>query len=68
MDEGGGGGGLAAAAGGMHAALQDGATIGRRVGSGGGLSDSCDTYSLLNQETVALWPHIYWDPAARASL
>ena len=48
MDEGGGGGGLAAAAGGMHAALQDGATIGRREGSGGGLSDSCDTYSLLN--------------------
>jgi hypothetical protein len=68
MDEGGGCGGLAAAAGGMRAALQDGVIIGWREGSGGGLSGSCDTYSLLNQETVALWPHISWDPAARASL
>ena len=28
---------------GMRKALQDGVAIGRREGSGGGLSDSCDT-------------------------
>ena len=68
MDEGGGGGGLAAAAAGMRAALQDGVIIGRREGSGGGLSDSCDTYSVLNQETVAVWPHTLGSGLSRPSL